>query len=78
MQITNRNTGATAMGQVQERCIWCGQGDLGGLSYYFVKYARSLYNSFLIRVQFADLSVSLFEQLGDVYQGVIPVEWKYV
>lgn len=70
VEVTNTANGKTAYGLVRDKCPGCGQYGLGGPTLHVVA------GCLLIRVQ--DMSIGLFEKLGDLNTGVLPITWHFM
>ena len=73
MEITNKKNGKKALGLVRDSCPGCGDGDIG--AFYARIVTPGLAN--LTYGRFADMSPSLFEELGDLDTGVLTVSWDF-
>ena len=75
MHITNTANGKSAYGKVRDECPGCGSYDIGEHP-----RAPSAFVSALLltpSLACADMSPSLFKELGSLDTGVLKVSWHY-
>lgn len=69
VEIINTANGNTASGMVADVCPSCGTNDLGMPTLFLLSEA--------VADRCSDLSQSLFEELGNINDGVLPITWYF-
>lgn len=74
VHITNLANGKSAWGQTRDSCPSCGSGDLGA---YLFREQHAQTPLLICDFVYADMSPSLFQQLGSLDTGVLSISWHF-
>ena len=72
VKIRNTANGKTATAIVRDECMGCGSNDIG-MSFIYIYMMSTI----VLTVRLVDMSPSLFEELGDLDEGVLKVTWSF-
>ncbi len=74
VSIKNLANGKTATATVRDSCPGCGSNDIG--TDHLLVHPCSIVSD--LSISCADMSPSLFQELGDLDTGVLNVSWDFV